>query len=112
MTLDSNFITIQSRDYWFKIVDFLQQNWALVDAVDKECVVWFLSDTSGVFDDLRFPSASDAEAALRANGFNRLEEDPTSAAMLRRPEPPFVSRPPSQWPDLFHRPVLEIAMHL
>jgi hypothetical protein len=26
-------VSIRSRDYWFKIVDFLQQNWALVDTI-------------------------------------------------------------------------------
>ena len=24
-------VSIASRDYWFKIVEFLQENWALVD---------------------------------------------------------------------------------
>jgi len=24
-------VEIRSRDYWFKIVEFLQQNWALID---------------------------------------------------------------------------------
>lgn len=95
MPTESDIIPIQSRGYWFKIVDFLQQNWALVDAVDEGCVIWFFSDTSGVFDELRFPSANDAEAALRRNGFTLFEEDPTASAMLHRPEPPFVRRPHS-----------------
>jgi hypothetical protein len=24
-------VEIRSRDYWFKIVEFLQQNWVLID---------------------------------------------------------------------------------
>ena len=24
-------VDIRSRDYWFKIVEFLQQNWVLID---------------------------------------------------------------------------------
>ena len=29
--LDDKVVEIRSRDYWFKIVEFLQQNWALID---------------------------------------------------------------------------------
>ena len=54
-----------SRDYWFKIVDFLQQNWALIDPASIGCRVWFLSDTSGVFDQLDFPDIAITEGALR-----------------------------------------------
>jgi len=28
---------IQNRDYWFKIVEFLQQNWALIDETPEGC---------------------------------------------------------------------------
>jgi hypothetical protein len=28
-------LEIPSRDFWFKIVDFLQQNWALIEKVDR-----------------------------------------------------------------------------
>ena len=54
--MNSETVSIESRDYWFKIVDFLQQNWALLDAEGAGCVVWFFGDSSGVFDDLSFPS--------------------------------------------------------
>jgi len=91
--MNSETVSIQSRDYWFKIVDFLQQNWALLDAEGAGCVVWFFGDTSGVFDELRFPSFGEAEAALSRNGFARFDEDPKTSAMLHRPEPPFVRLP-------------------
>src|SRR5512135_784593 len=59
-------VEISSRDYWFKIVDMLQQNWALIDDnSDGRCTVFFLGDTSGVFDRLLFPSRAEAERALR-----------------------------------------------
>ncbi len=33
-------VEIRSRDYWFKIVDFLQQNWALIDKTSEACTVF------------------------------------------------------------------------
>lgn len=35
-------VEIINRDYWFKVVEFLQQNWALIDKceVDKRCNVF------------------------------------------------------------------------
>ncbi len=32
MDLKKEGIQIGSRDFWFKVVDFLQRNWALIDA--------------------------------------------------------------------------------
>ena len=35
-------VQINSRDYWFKIVEFLQQNWALIDSKETGgCTVLF-----------------------------------------------------------------------
>ncbi len=91
--MNSETVSIQSRDYWFKIVDFLQQNWALLEAGDSGFRVWFLSDTSGVFDELNFPDSASATGALRRNGFARWEDDPHAATFLRQPPPPFTRRP-------------------
>jgi hypothetical protein len=91
-------LPIKSRDYWFKIVDFLQQNWALIDPASIGCRVWFFSDTSGVFDQLDFSDVAIAEGALRRNGFARFDEDPEAAAFLYKPQPPFVRRPHSNGP--------------
>jgi hypothetical protein len=86
-------IEIQSRDYWFKIVDFLQQNWALIDKIDDTKVtVFFLNDLSGVFDSIDFASMADAEAGLLANGFKRLADDSKAQQMLAEPHPPFIKR--------------------
>jgi hypothetical protein len=35
-------VQIKSRDYWFKVVDFLQQNWALIDEQEDGVIVRFL----------------------------------------------------------------------
>ena len=91
-------LPIKSRDYWFKIVDFLQQNWALIDPASIGCRVWFFSDTSGVFDQLDFPDIAIAEGALRRNGFARFDEDPEAATFSDKPQPPFVRCPHSNGP--------------
>ena len=86
-------VLIKSRDYWFKIVEFLQQNWALVDPHERGMIVWFIGDTSGVFDEMLFSSEEEAEGALTRNGFRRFAHDLEAQSFLRPPEPPFVRRP-------------------
>jgi hypothetical protein len=41
MILEGQEVCITSREYWFKIVEFLQQNWALIDSAEGNAVVWF-----------------------------------------------------------------------
>jgi len=89
----NEFVTIRSRDYWFKVIEMLQQNWALIDPTSHGVVVYFLGDTSGVFDELEFESLATAEAALRLNGFSRYSEDPEAQEFLGCPEPPFTHKP-------------------
>jgi hypothetical protein len=86
---DSGEVEIKSRDYWFKIVEFLQQNWALIDSDDRGSTAWFFSDTSGVFDKLTFATIGDAEDALRRNGFRRFAEDAKAQGVIALPQPPF-----------------------
>lgn len=90
MNPEKTVVSIQSQDFWFKIVDFLQQNWALIDPDSQGYTVWFMSDTSGVFDQLRFASIEDATTALRLNGFRRFEDDSEAAGFLALPKPPFI----------------------
>jgi len=87
-------IEICSRDYWFKIVEFLQQNWALIDenANGAGCTAFFFGDTSGVFDRLWFPSVTEAELALLGNGFKRYDADTQVQEFIRKPNPPFHER--------------------
>lgn len=82
-------VEISSRDYWFKIVDFLQQNWALVDEYPDGCKIFFFGDTSGVFDYLEFPSTLEADLALRRNGFGRFSQDDNARNFIKVPPPPF-----------------------
>lgn len=93
MSLEPKPVAILSRDYWFKIVEFLQQNWALIDASDNAATIWFVSDTGGVFDRIDLATVAEAEAALQPNGFRRFADDPKAPSFLAPPEPPFVERP-------------------
>lgn len=89
----SDTVDIQSRDYWFKVIEMLQQNSALVDFDSAGVVVHFFSDTSGIFDELHFASPEEATQALQRNGFRRFADDPNASSFLRCPAPPFTRRP-------------------
>ena len=83
-------IEISSRDYWFKVVECLQQNWALIDSIsDGYCTVFFFGDTSGVFDSLWFPSEDEAKEALKRNGFERLANNKEAQDFFSVPKSPF-----------------------
>ena len=119
-------IKITSHDYWFKVVDFLQQNWALIVpywfnspqlccgnkkkkifrfdssrlcrekiSIDEDesgaAIVYFFGDTSGVFDQMSFTSKTEAETALRRNGFTLYDEDVKAQEFIAKPNPPFHS---------------------
>jgi len=86
-------VTIKSPDYWFKIVDFLQQNWALIDSAEDGVVVWFFGDTSGVFDQMAFSSDTEAQSALLRNGFRRYASDAEVKNFIALPQPPFHRQP-------------------
>lgn len=83
-------VTIQSRDFWFKVTGMLQQNWALIDPDPAGVIVYFLGDTSGVFDEMRFRSNEEAAHALETIGFRRLAPDVSASTNLLCPEPPFA----------------------
>ena|ERR1700720_4950495 len=83
-------VTIQSTDYWIKVVEMLQQNWALIEAAKPEGVcVYFISDTSGVFDQMSFADEIAAREALVRNGFKRCADDLRLQSFLRPPPTPF-----------------------
>jgi len=92
-------IVIKSRDYWVKVVGMLQQNWALVDA-DAEGIarVYFIGDTSLIFDEMEFGTVQEAENGLFGNGFLRVRHVDESQKFLVPPIEPFrrgdsLSRP-------------------
>ena len=76
-------VEIQSRDYWFKVVEMLQQNWALIDSLpDGSFKVLFVGDTSGVFDEIEFCSLEDAVSSLKRNGFSKYIDDPKAQKFM------------------------------
>jgi hypothetical protein len=83
-------VPIQSADFWVKVVEMLQQNWAVIESrgAGGACV-YFITDTSGVFDEISYSSPVDAREALRRNGFRRFAEDHDLQSFLRPPSPPF-----------------------
>lgn len=84
-------VDILSKNYWFKIVEMLQQNWALIEPSQsgKGCIVYFIGDTSGVFDQINFADIADAERQLRINGFGKYEEAEEAKQFIAPPPPPF-----------------------
>ena len=86
-------IEIKSHEYWFKVVGMLQQNWALIDDnKNGGCKVYFIGDTSGVFDEMEFQSRDKASSALKRNGFALYDEDKKAQKFIAPPKPPFYRR--------------------
>jgi hypothetical protein len=79
-----------SPQWWVKVIEMLQQNWALPVASNKGVDVLFVTDTSGVFDRLAFDSGETAKAALRRNGFVEYASDPGLQRFLAPPTLPLV----------------------
>ena len=87
-------VAINNSDFWVKVVGMLQQNWAMIEPEDAGGArVYFITDTSGVFDELAFVSESAAREALVRNGFRRISEDSQLQSFLRAPSPPFQGVP-------------------
>ena len=84
-------VRLSSRNYWYKFVGMLQQNWALIERSETSnaCRIYFINDNSIVFDSIDFMTESEAKIALKKNGFARYEHGSTDAAYLDLPPPPF-----------------------
>ena len=88
-TLECNSIT--GGPEWVKVVGFLEHNWAVVEDSGSAARVWFIDDASGVFDRVELSSKSDAESALRRNGFKPTHSDARLKTVA--PCPPFKPSP-------------------
>ena len=56
---------IHNADYWVKVVEFLQQNWALVDEdADGRARIFFINDASGIFDELVCGILSESRSSI------------------------------------------------
>jgi hypothetical protein len=85
----TDFAAIHSSDFWVKVVEMLQQNWALIEADDCGTRVYFINDVSGIFDEIVFRSADAAVEGLSRNGFLRLAEHNELQSFLNPPGAPF-----------------------
>jgi hypothetical protein len=96
--MKSESIEVKSTDFWFKIVEFLQQNWALIElgySADS-CTIFFLNDDSGVFDRIQLDSVSEAKQSLQRNGFSKYSEATKAKEFISPPNAPYhISKHPN-----------------
>jgi hypothetical protein len=86
---EAHHVLIKSKEYWVKVVEMLQQNWALAeDLPSGECLIFFIDDHSRVFDELLISSRDEAEWRLSMNEFRRYRSDP-AVHFLEPPCAPF-----------------------
>jgi hypothetical protein len=87
-------IDIKSETFWVKIVDFLQQNWALIEVMENKIIVFFIQDASIIFDKIEFKTIEDAENGLLKNGFKLyLDENENYQDFIIPPKKPYVESP-------------------
>ena len=82
-----------ANDPWFKIVEMLQQNWAVLVEKDDSVLAVFYGDTCGVFDQIEFADKKSAELALRRNGFRKYQDDVKAQEFIALPERKFFESP-------------------
>ena len=87
---------LKSDIFWVKIVDFLQQNWALIERVDnkEKVIIFFIQDASMIFDTIEFDTLNEAEEALLNNGFKLyLDENENFTDFIAPPKKPYGESP-------------------
>jgi len=82
-----------AKDPWFKVVEFLQQNWAVIVEQEDDVLVVFYGDTCGVFDEMRFGLKDEAIQALERNGFLKFMEDKDAQEFIGLPRGAFEEEP-------------------
>jgi hypothetical protein len=86
-------VLIISRDFWFKIVDFLQQSWALIDEGADAVTVWFLDDGGGVSTGFHFPRNWRQSVPFAATAFAASRLIGGLKHFIATPRTPFHNRP-------------------
>ncbi len=82
-----------AQDPWFKVVDFLQQNWAVIIQRKTDVLIVFYGDTCGIFDEIPFGTATEAKQALQRNGFSKFCDDKQAKEFISLPQGEFRERP-------------------
>ena len=57
----SETVNIRDFDPWIKVFGMLQQHWATIEPFDSAVQVYFISDTSWVFDEMLFADVNEAQ---------------------------------------------------
>ena len=87
-------IKIDNDEYWFKVVAFLQENWALIEKKNDKYVVYFLMSDyitiTKVFDQITFETLEDAQKSLMFNGFRLYSKDEEFQDIAGPPIKPFT----------------------
>ncbi|MEI7823946.1 MAG: hypothetical protein WCI01_01515 [Chlorobiaceae bacterium] len=79
-----------AKDPWFKVVEFLQQNWAVIIRRKSDVLVVFYDDCCGVFDEMPFQTYNETSMALRRNGFSKFMQDNNAQDFIGQPEGVFM----------------------
>ena len=88
--MQTRFVMICSRDFWFRALGEDVRVWALIDAFSGEDITVFLiNDDSAVIASRRFPTRAAARRMLRDEGYVRLLEDQAVQANIEVPDAPF-----------------------
>jgi ADP-ribosylglycohydrolase len=75
-------------ELWVKVVEFMQQNWAVLqaDTPSESARIWFIDDGLSVFDYIDYESHATARRALRLNGFELYDASEHDWLESRLPE--------------------------
>ncbi len=104
-------VQIKGRDYWVKVVDMLQQNWALIDGpAGAQVTVFFVNDRSGVFDRIVFASRDEASRGPRPQRLPPLGAGPACAGHDATAVPAVLRGEASERPDLLVGTVLAVTL--
>jgi len=88
---DDRFPAVEGGSLWVKIIEMLQQNWAIITGRDTDVKVLFFDDRSRVFDQMTFQSEGAAIEGLIRNGFVRFEDEPEIQEFVSPPQDELTS---------------------
>ena len=88
--MQTQFVMICSRDFWFRPLGADTRVWALIDAFSAEDImVYLINGESAIIASRQFRTRHDARETLRAEGYVRLLEDRNAQATAEVPDAPF-----------------------
>lgn len=91
MNQDITFKEIKSTNYWFKIDEFLQANWALIEeSEDAKATIFLIGATSEIFDEIHVQTLERAVDELVDNGYELYSEATQLHKCLQPPCSPFT----------------------